>query len=79
MATNSSSTSEHPKPSAITVTKSLQGHQHHALSTKSLKAALKKPFQGWSMDLMRARDDDDDDYNFASGARRGAGDFRNDR
>ena len=35
-------------------------------------AALKKPFQGWSKELLRARDDDDDDYNFASGMRRGA-------
>jgi hypothetical protein len=35
-------------------------------------STLKKPFQGWSMDLLRARDNDDDDYNFSSGARRGA-------
>jgi hypothetical protein len=38
----------------------------------SFMAALKKPFQGWSKELLRARDDDDDHYNFASGARRGA-------
>jgi hypothetical protein len=43
----------------------------HSLKTFSLKAALKKPFQGWSRDLLRARDNDDDDYNFASGPRRG--------
>ncbi|CBX99610.1 predicted protein [Plenodomus lingam JN3] len=48
-----------------------QKNQHHAFGIKSLKAALKKPFQGWSTDLMRARDNDDDDYNFASGAPRG--------
>ncbi|KAF1927097.1 uncharacterized protein M421DRAFT_6300 [Didymella exigua CBS 183.55] len=35
-------------------------------------AALKKPFQGWSRELLRARNNDDDDYNFASGMRRGA-------
>ncbi|KAG9187251.1 hypothetical protein G6011_05122 [Alternaria panax] len=47
--------------------------QHHAIaSSSSLKAALKKPFQGWSKDLLRARDNDDDDYNFSSGMRRGA-------
>ncbi|KAL6156896.1 hypothetical protein ACJQWK_06301 [Exserohilum turcicum] len=46
--------------------------QHHAFSTSSLRSALKKPFQGWSKDLLRARDNDDDDYNFSSGMRRGA-------
>ncbi|CAN9093832.1 unnamed protein product [Alternaria alternata] len=47
--------------------------QHHAITTSSsLRAALKKPFQGWSKELLRARDDDDDDYNFSSGMRRGA-------
>ncbi|KAI5379565.1 hypothetical protein J4E82_001604 [Alternaria postmessia] len=41
--------------------------QHHAIATSSsLRAALKKPFQGWSKELLRARDDDDDDYNFSS-------------
>ncbi|KAH7401197.1 hypothetical protein BKA66DRAFT_405643 [Pyrenochaeta sp. MPI-SDFR-AT-0127] len=49
----------------------------HPFSTSSLRSALKKPFQGWSKDLLRARDDDDDDYNFASGARRGAQQYRN--
>ncbi|KAH8727998.1 hypothetical protein GQ44DRAFT_609981 [Phaeosphaeriaceae sp. PMI808] len=39
--------------------------------TFSFKAAFKKPFQGWSKELLRARDDDDDDYNFTSGLRRG--------
>jgi hypothetical protein len=38
----------------------------------SFMTVLKKPFQGWSKELLRARDDDDDHYNFASGARRGA-------
>jgi hypothetical protein len=37
-----------------------------------LRAALRKPFQGWSKELLRARDNDDDDYNFSSGIRRGA-------
>ena len=39
-------------------------------------SVLKKPFQGWSKELLRARDDDDDDYNFASGMRRGAHMYR---
>ncbi|KAF2010813.1 hypothetical protein BU24DRAFT_427014 [Aaosphaeria arxii CBS 175.79] len=34
-----------------------------------LVAALKKPFQGWSKELLAARDGLDDDYNFASGRR----------
>ncbi|KAF2120017.1 hypothetical protein BDV96DRAFT_566552 [Lophiotrema nucula] len=55
-----------------------------ASSTKSLhhsviKSALKKPFQGWSKDLLAARDDLDDDYNFASGARRGTEEWYNAR
>ena len=52
----------------------------HSLGTFSLKSTLKKPFQGWSKELLRARDDDDDDYNFASGYRRGCepGNYRND-
>ncbi|KAF1835878.1 hypothetical protein BDW02DRAFT_495030 [Decorospora gaudefroyi] len=44
----------------------------------SLKMALKKPFQGWSKDLLRARDNDDDEYNFSSGSCRGAQYFRED-
>jgi hypothetical protein len=42
---------------------------HHS---HGFMAAFKKPFQGWSKELLRARDNDDDDYNFASGMRRGA-------
>jgi hypothetical protein len=42
----------------------------------SFMAALKKPFQGWSKELLRARDHDDDDYNFSSGTRRGAQQYR---
>jgi hypothetical protein len=60
------------------VARSQSEHQSLALGTASLKTALKKPFQGWSKDLLRARDDDDDNYNFASGARRGAEHYRND-
>jgi hypothetical protein len=48
-------------------------HQSHGFMS-----VLKKPFQGWSKELLRARDDDDDDYNFASGMRRGAELYRND-
>lgn len=52
----------------------MSGEQAHRPSHQShgFMAALKKPFQGWSRELLRARDDDDDDYNFASGMRRGA-------
>ncbi|KAJ4373310.1 hypothetical protein N0V83_003604 [Neocucurbitaria cava] len=53
-----------------------QATNHHALGTTSLWSALKKPFQGWSKELLRARDHDDDDYNFANGARRGAQFYR---
>ncbi|KAF2740826.1 hypothetical protein EJ04DRAFT_507822 [Polyplosphaeria fusca] len=41
---------------------------HHSV----IKSTLKKPFEGWSKDLLAARDGLDDDYNFASGKRRGA-------
>jgi hypothetical protein len=57
------------RASSITV-----AHQHSpskAHGTTSFVSTLKKPFQGWSRELLRARDDDDDDYNFASGLRRG--------
>ncbi|PVH92560.1 hypothetical protein DM02DRAFT_662828 [Periconia macrospinosa] len=37
----------------------------------SLKAALKKPFQGWSKEALWARQDLDDDYNFPHVRRRG--------
>lgn len=47
-------------------------HAQNAQQQHGFMAALKKPFQGWSKELLRARDDDDDDYNFASGMRRGA-------
>ncbi|KAF2815787.1 uncharacterized protein BDZ99DRAFT_457742 [Mytilinidion resinicola] len=47
-----------------------------ASSTKSgrnpLLKALKAPFQGWSTSLLAAKEDLDDEYNFASGRRRGA-------
>ncbi|KAI4618111.1 uncharacterized protein J4E87_008121 [Alternaria ethzedia] len=61
------------------VERSSSPSMHHALATSSsLKSMLKKPFQGWSKDLLRARDDDDDDYNFSSGMRRGAQYYQND-
>lgn len=44
---------------------------HHRYS-HNLMAALKKPFQGWSKELLPARANDDEDYNFTSGPRRGA-------
>jgi hypothetical protein len=53
---------EHPSSSSL----------HHPLPTSSLISVLKKPFQGWSKELLRAKDNDDDDYNFSSGMRRGA-------
>jgi hypothetical protein len=33
---------------------------------------MKAPFKGWSTDLLAAKDDFDDEYNFTSGSRRGA-------
>lgn len=64
------------RSSSITVA----GEQSHQVAQQShgLISVLKKPFQGWSKELLRARDDDDDDYNFASGMRRGAHLYRND-
>ena len=52
----------------------MSGEQTHRSTQQShgFMSMLKKPFQGWSKELLRARDDDDDDYNFASGMRRGA-------
>jgi hypothetical protein len=37
----------------------------------SLLSALKKPFQGWSRDLLAAKNDLDDVYNFPHTPRRG--------
>ncbi|KAJ4991783.1 hypothetical protein SVAN01_02633 [Stagonosporopsis vannaccii] len=56
----------------------MSGEQSRQASQRSqgFMAALKKPFQGWSKELLRARDDDDDDYNFTSGMRRGAHMYR---
>ena len=54
------------------VTMSGQQRSPALQQSRGFVAALKKPFQGWSKELLRARDDDDDDYNFASGMRRGA-------
>jgi hypothetical protein len=39
---------------------------------RSLLKAMKAPFKGWSTDLLAAKDDFDDEYNFTSGSRRGA-------
>jgi hypothetical protein len=39
----------------------------------SLRAALKKPFQGWSKQALWAKSDIDDVYNFPTARRRGAG------
>lgn len=55
------STQSTPKPEA-------EPTKRHGFSLKTL-------FKGWSADLLRARDDLDDDYNFASGVRRGAADY----
>ncbi|OCK77797.1 hypothetical protein K432DRAFT_395315 [Lepidopterella palustris CBS 459.81] len=41
---------------------------------RSILASLLKPFKGWSTSLLRPRDDDDDDYNFPCGHRRGVAD-----
>ncbi|KAH6644630.1 hypothetical protein C7974DRAFT_408298 [Boeremia exigua] len=59
-------------PSSITLPTQQTRQPDQQKHAHGLMATLKKPFQGWSKDLLRARDDDDDDYNFASGMRRGA-------
>lgn len=41
-------------------------------SYTNLLSLLKKPFQGWSKELLAARDGLDDDYNFPHIPRRGA-------
>ncbi|KAF2026756.1 hypothetical protein EK21DRAFT_103018 [Setomelanomma holmii] len=83
--TMSSPTSSSPSTRAPSIAPSYKRshsspNHTHSLGTFSLKSAIKKPFQGWSKELLRARDDDDDDYNFASGLRRGCepGNYRND-
>jgi len=35
-------------------------------------SALKKPFQGWSKDLLAAKEDLDDEYNFTDCRRHGS-------
>ncbi|OAL04821.1 hypothetical protein IQ06DRAFT_290838 [Phaeosphaeriaceae sp. SRC1lsM3a] len=71
----SSPTTSNPSTRASSVTATPEHtpsvSRNNSTSTFSLKTTLKKPFQGWSRELLRARDDDDDDYNFASGLRRG--------
>ncbi|KAF1844262.1 uncharacterized protein K460DRAFT_288330 [Cucurbitaria berberidis CBS 394.84] len=69
--------SSHTSSATALVERSQSTKSRHALGTNLLKSALKKPFQGWSKDLLRAKDNDDDDYNFTSGARRGAEHCRN--
>lgn len=72
-----------PRPSSVTLPERPETLRHDSTSRKSptsaLMAALKKPFQGWSRELMRARDHDDDDYNFAGGRRRGVEDYRSEQ
>ncbi|KAH7406818.1 hypothetical protein DE146DRAFT_648533 [Phaeosphaeria sp. MPI-PUGE-AT-0046c] len=71
----SSPSSSHPSSRASSVTATPEHNpsvsHNNPTATFSLRTTLKKPFQGWSRELLRARDDDDDDYNFASGLRRG--------
>ena len=67
----SSQTSLQP-PSYAASTQSAPKTEH---AKRPTLLSLKHLFKNWSPDLLRARDDDDDDYNFASGRRRGAGDY----
>jgi hypothetical protein len=68
-----SSSNPSTRASSITATPGYSPAASRSTSPSSLSimSTLKKPFQGWSKELLRARDDDDDDYNFASGKRRG--------
>ncbi|KAF2828124.1 hypothetical protein CC86DRAFT_204545 [Ophiobolus disseminans] len=59
-----------PRSSASSTPASSSTSPSRTLGKFSLKSALKKPFQGWSRELLPARDNDDDDYNFTSGSRR---------
>ncbi|KAF2715754.1 hypothetical protein K504DRAFT_446560 [Pleomassaria siparia CBS 279.74] len=48
-------------------TSSTSKHNTPLFATASLKKAVKAPFQGWSKELLWAREGIDDDYNFTSG------------
>ncbi|KAF2787499.1 hypothetical protein K505DRAFT_329638 [Melanomma pulvis-pyrius CBS 109.77] len=67
--------SSSPKPSSIHSTVSTTTRSSTSttstrnaplLATSTWKKAVKKPFQGWSKELLWAREGIDDDYNFAS-------------
>jgi hypothetical protein len=60
-----------PKDASRANSKAGSINSNHNVQHTSIKAALKRPFQGWSKDLLAARDGLDDDYNFTSGRRRG--------
>lgn len=70
MAPVTSSTTNHAS-SVNLASQSKSKGPTHSKGSFSLKAALKKPFQGWSKELLRARENDGDDYNFTEGVRRG--------
>ncbi|KAF1954719.1 hypothetical protein CC80DRAFT_493507 [Byssothecium circinans] len=60
--------------SSSSSTPTLTPPQHSNQSSYfSLKAVLKKPFQGWSKEALWAREGLDDDYNFPHVKRRGDG------
>ncbi|KAF2641998.1 hypothetical protein P280DRAFT_517004 [Massarina eburnea CBS 473.64] len=63
--------------STCSVTSSTLASPSDAVSSRqssfTLKAALKKPFQGWRMEALWAREGLDDDYNFPAVKRRGDG------
>jgi hypothetical protein len=71
MSTSSSPTQTPSRTSSITLSEPSSPAPSKSAPAAVLLSAFKKPFQGWSRELMRARDDDDDDYNFVSGLRRG--------
>jgi hypothetical protein len=79
MSSPASNTSSRASSVTATPERPQLSKQTHSFGSATI-AALKKPFQGWSKELLRARDDDDDDYNFASGMRRGCDprSYRND-
>lgn len=60
--------SSKPAPNRLSMASSTapssQSHHSERSIHRTLVSTLKKPFQGWSRELLAARDGLDDDYNF---------------
>ncbi|KAF2995247.1 hypothetical protein E8E13_003233 [Curvularia kusanoi] len=73
------STMSTPSPSSSrssSITMPGEQARQRAQQSHGFMATLKKPFQGWSKDLLWAKTSLDEEYTFASGQRRGAHLFR---